>query len=133
MSGENVETVRRGFHAVNRGDLDALLKELDPEIELTPSLVGGVEQTHFHGHEGYRAWFQQQLEIYDWVRFELASVRAVDDKVIAIYTTRVRARQSGIEFEAPGAAVFTFRAGRIVKQTGYQRPEEAVAAVGLTE
>lgn len=104
---------------------------MHPDVELIPSLVGGVEQTRFHGHEGYRSWFQQQNEIYDEVIFELHSLEAVGDKVVAVYTVRVRAKQSGIEFEAPGGTVFTLRDGRVVTQAGYQRPEEALEAAGL--
>ena len=33
MSEENVETLKRGFDAVSRLDGDALLEELDAEIE----------------------------------------------------------------------------------------------------
>ena len=49
MSAENVEAFKRGLEAGNRGDLDALLEELHPEIEgalhsyLTERLRGRIE------------------------------------------------------------------------------------------
>ncbi len=133
MSQENIELARRGFEAINRGDIDTVLELVHPRVELLPSLVGGVEQTRFHGREGYRTWFEQQFETYDHVSFELHAFRAVRDQVVALYTTRVRGRQSGIEFESPGATVLTFREGLVVRQVGYQDHEEALDAVGLQE
>jgi ketosteroid isomerase-like protein len=54
MSGENVEAVKRAFDAFNRGDLDAMLKDLDPEVEWHPMfqmLLGG-EGTVYRGARG---------------------------------------------------------------------------------
>jgi hypothetical protein len=44
MSTENVEAFKRGLEAGNRGDIDALLDELHPEIEwhsALHALIGG--------------------------------------------------------------------------------------------
>ena len=133
MSQKNIERARAGLEALNRRDIDALLELLHPEIELMPSLVGGIEQTVFRGREGYRHWFEATWETYDDVSFEPHSFRSVGDQVVVVYTTRVRAKQSGIELEALGAGVLTFRDGLLVRQIGYQHPEEALKAVGLTE
>src|SRR5687768_11088695 len=100
MSQENVEMVRRGFDAINRGDIDTVLAMTDPDVELLPSLVGGIEGTTYRGLAGYRSWFEQQLEAYDHISFEVHDIRAVGDQVVALYTTRVRGAHSGIELEA---------------------------------
>ena len=133
MSQENVEAVRRGLDAINRRDIETVLELCDPEVELRPSLVGGVEQTTFVGREGYRRWFEQQFETYDHVSFEPHDVRAVHDQVVALYTLRIRGAQSGVELESAGAAVFTFRSGRLTRQVGYQNQSDALEAVGLRE
>ncbi len=39
MSQENVEAFKRGAEAYNRQDVDALLKELDPEVEWHSALL----------------------------------------------------------------------------------------------
>jgi ketosteroid isomerase-like protein len=67
------------------------------------------------------------------VWLEPRSFTSVGNQVVVVYTTRVRAKQSGIELEAPGATVLTFRDGLLVRQIGYQHPEEALKAVGLQE
>jgi ketosteroid isomerase-like protein len=95
MSQEDIERARAGLEAFNRRDIDALLELLHPDIELMPSLVGGVEQTVFRGRAGYRQWFDATWETYDHVWLEPHSFRSVGDQVVVIYTTHVRAKQSG--------------------------------------
>ena len=55
MSQENVQAAERAIDAVNRRDIEAVLEELDPEVEWHPMiqvLLGG-EETMYRGHEGY--------------------------------------------------------------------------------
>jgi hypothetical protein len=55
MSQANVEAFGRGIDAYNRGDIDALVAELDPEVEwygvVLPRFIG--EATVFRGHEEF--------------------------------------------------------------------------------
>ena len=53
MSEENVESFKRGVEAGNRGDIEAFLAELDPEVEYHAALpmVGG--DAVYRGHEGF--------------------------------------------------------------------------------
>jgi hypothetical protein len=50
MSQENVEVIRRQAEAVNRGDVDAVLMDMDPEIEFIPRRA--AVQGAYHGHKG---------------------------------------------------------------------------------
>jgi hypothetical protein len=56
MSQENVEAFKRGTEAYNRRDVDALLKELEPEVEWHSALLipFGGEATVSRGHDGVR-------------------------------------------------------------------------------
>lgn len=131
MSAENIAIARRGFEAINAGDIDALLELMHPEVVLAPSLVGAVEGTVFHGHDGYRLWWKETIEVYDETWFDLHDLRDNDDAVAALYTTHVRGGQSGVELDHPGGTALWFERGLVVRQTGYQDPAEALAAIGL--
>ena len=131
MSEENIAIVRTGFEALNRRDIETVLGFCHPEVELVPSLVGGIEGTTFRGREGYRRWFEQQSEIYDEVIFDLQDIRAVADQVVALYDLRVRGAGSGVELESPRAAVFTIEEGQLTRQVGYESQADALRAVGL--
>ena len=43
MSQENVDAVRRFVDAYNRRDIEAMLEELDPEVEWHPAILALVE------------------------------------------------------------------------------------------
>src|SRR6185436_12136638 len=76
MSQENVEAFRRGIDASNRGDVEALLKELDPEIEWRSAmhaLIGG-EETVFRGHDGVRRLFRDVQETFSELHFEATEI-----------------------------------------------------------
>ena len=120
-----------GIEALNRGDIDAVLELCHPDIELRPSLVGGLEGTVFRGREGYRRWFEQQFEVYDEVSFEVEDIRSVGDRVVALFATHARGARSGVELKSPGATVLTIRDGLVVAQVGYQSQAEALRDVGL--
>jgi len=50
MSQENVEAFKRAIEAYNRRDIDALLDEIDPQIEWRGALQ--------RGHAGVRQWIR---------------------------------------------------------------------------
>jgi hypothetical protein len=61
MSQENVEAFKRTIEAANRQDVEALLEEVDPEVEWPhPAfhVALGGEATVYRGHEGVRKVFQ---------------------------------------------------------------------------
>ena len=129
---DNVAIVRGAFEALNRGDIEAVLRICDPQIELRPSLVGGIEKEVFRGREGYKRWFEEVFQVYDEVHFDVQDIRAIGDRVVGFYVTRIRGARSGIELEAPGATVITLRDGLATHQVGYGSREEALREVGLT-
>jgi ketosteroid isomerase-like protein len=52
VSQENVEVLREGYDAFARGDLDAVLERLDPDVDWEPAIapILGVEVVR--GREG---------------------------------------------------------------------------------
>jgi hypothetical protein len=55
---ERVELVRQGLQAYNARDAGAVLRLLDPEIEIYNS-VALMNAGTFQGHEGYLRWVRQ--------------------------------------------------------------------------
>ena len=73
MSQENVELVKAGFAAYNRGDMDALVEFYDPEVVFETLLLG----TH-HGTEAIRVIYEENRRpcpSYDVVPVELDRCR----------------------------------------------------------
>jgi ketosteroid isomerase-like protein len=126
MSSENVERVRAGFEAHNRGDLDALVELYDPDVVFETLLLG----TH-HGNESIRLIYEENQKTmagYDVVPVELIDA---GDKVVAVVKTVGAGSSSEIALEGDGFAfVFTIKDGRVVREQAFRNREEAVEAAG---
>ena len=129
MSQENIERIKAGFAAHNRGDMDALVKIYDPEVVFETLLLG----TH-HGNEAIRLIYEENrktLSGYDVVPVELIDV---GDKVVAVAQVVGTGTASQIAVDGDRFAfVFTFRGERIVREQAFRNKEEALEAAGLSE
>jgi len=105
----NVERVRTGFDAFNRGDFEAVVAVLDAEVEIVASRELMNAGT-FRGHGGYRDWLAQWLEA--WERFEpqIERIEPVGERhVVAGVRQSARGRESGIPVEMEVAYMFELR------------------------
>jgi ketosteroid isomerase-like protein len=128
MSQENVERVKAGFAAHNRGDIDALVEFYDPEVVFETLLLG----TH-HGNEAIRLIYeenQKTLSGYDVVPVELIDA---GDKVVAVAQVLASGPVSQMGMDGRFAFVFTLKGGRCVREQAFRNKEEALEAAGLSE
>jgi ketosteroid isomerase-like protein len=134
MSQENVESFKRANDAFNRRDVDALLAEVDPNVELHPAMAGllGGDATVYRGHEGVRAWLRDNEEAF--VEFSSDyEIRDLGERVLAIGHLRGRGKQSGVVIESPAGWVVEYKNGRAIHGRAFLNPEQALEAVGLRE
>jgi len=135
MSEENVEAFKRGLEAGNRGDVETLLEELDPEVEwhsALHALLGG-EQTVFRGHDGVREMLRDLDEAFGEIHIEMTEIRDLGDRLIAIGHTRTRGKASGVETYTPLAFVTEVKKGKTLLIRAYLDPKQALEAAGLSE
>jgi ketosteroid isomerase-like protein len=131
MSQENVEIIRAAFDALNRGDLEGVLKDADPDFEFDLSRAVGPIQGVFKLDQT-RGVLEEFLGMWEAVRWEIDELREVGDQVAASTTSYLRGRD-GIEGTVRPSWVWTFRDGRIVRQGFFQEWQEALEAVGLSK
>jgi ketosteroid isomerase-like protein len=91
---KNIAAVRRGFEAMRRGDVDALLEDCDPEIEFA-AFVSQVEGHNYHGHDGMWKFFSDIRAVWEVWMPEPEQFDADGDVVLVTGTTRVRGKGSG--------------------------------------
>ena len=133
MSRENVESVRRGFSAGNRGDLDGALDEWAPDAVWDWSNGRAFDAGVYRGRDEIRAFWQERLAAFEEIRFELVDLQEVeDDRVIVENIAYMRGRDS-IQVEARSAWRITFRDGKQTSLTLYQTKQDALEAAGLSE
>jgi ketosteroid isomerase-like protein len=129
MSQENVERVRAGFAAYNRGDLDALLEMYDPAVEFVTLLQG-----NHHGTEALRLLFEENRSNLPGYRLEPEEViDAGDDQVIAVVHLGGAGRVSQIAMDDRIAFLFTIKDGLAIRQQSFRNKEDALEAVGPRE
>jgi ketosteroid isomerase-like protein len=135
MSQENVEAFKRGLEAGNRGDVETLLEELDPAVEWHSALhaLMGGEQTVFRGHQGVRKMLRDLNETFAEIQIEIAEIRDLGDRLVAIGRTRTRGKASGAETVTPLALVTEIKNGKTISVRAYLDPKEALEAVRLRE
>jgi len=125
MSEANIESLRRGYAALNRGDLSVVLDLLDPDIEWhepAPSPDAGTHQ----GRESFERFLRGWLESFDEFRVEPQRIVEQDDRLIAVVRQTGKGRASGLQIEATLAHVWTVVDGRAIRWEAVGEPEEAL-------
>ena len=126
MADANVDALRRGYEALNRGDLSVVLELLAPDIEWHEPEPGPDAGTHL-GRESFERFLRGWLESFDGFRVEPEQVVARGDQLIAVVRQSGRGRGSGLEITARLAHVWTVRDGRAVRWEAAADPERLLA------
>jgi ketosteroid isomerase-like protein len=130
LSRENVEIVRRGYAAFERGDLAAVLENASPDILTYRAEPEGAT---WHGPGGL-------LEaLADWTegveQFSASTDEFIDagDRVIARMHQRARGQSSGAPVEADFWCVHTLDDGKITRYEIFASKDQALEAAGLRQ
>jgi|SRR5215217_7185228 len=130
MSQENLDLVRAGFAAFQRGDLTGMLDLMadglvvyraDPDGATYQGKEGFLEAAA-DWTEGFSDWAVVAEEFIDVGDFVVVHVRQI-----------VRGEASGISVEGAFWFVFELHDGRITRLSFYVREIEALEVVGLRE
>ena len=133
MSQENVETLRDGFDALNRGDADAIAALSDHDVELI-SVLSAVEERAYRGKDSWGTYLRLMNETWSEWRFEDVEIFEVDEETAAaVYRVVGRGKRSGAPVEHPIGATVRFRNAKLWRIRNYLDPREALEAVGLSE
>ena len=135
MSQENIETFKRGADAYNRRDVEALLRELDPEVEWRSAILMplGREPRVHRGHEGVREGLRDLYGALAEFHVEYSEIRDLSDRIVGIGRVRMRDRETGAETEAPLISVTDVKNGKGIRVWNYLDRKEALVAAGLRE
>jgi ketosteroid isomerase-like protein len=133
VRGSDADLITRMLHEWNEGDVDALVRVFDPEVEVRPALSTFLASMVYRGHEGVRTWYAETNE--PWAQLQADAERFIEagDRTIVIVALHARVPGGEIEVAARIAHVVTVRDGKVVRLDGYDEPDKALAAVGLAE
>ena len=129
MASANVETLKRGYDALNHGDLSVVLELLDPDIEWhepAPSPDAGAHR----GRDSFERFLRGWLESFDGFRVEPERVVERGDDLVAVVRQTGTGRASGLQVEAHLAHVWTGADGRAVRWEAVPDVETALGNGG---
>jgi ketosteroid isomerase-like protein len=128
---ENVEFLRSGYGALQRGDLEsftALARErLRPDFEFHHVWDGRV----FRGFEGTMEWISDTRET--WAEYSQQVEEIADlgeDDVLVVVRISGRGGGSGVPVAQELAVVWTFEGDKAVQARSFTSREEALEAAG---
>jgi uncharacterized protein len=128
----NAELVRRGYEAFNRGDLDAVLELMDPEVELRV-LDDSPMAEAFHGHEGFRALVAENNDMFETYRNTPEEiVEPADDAIVVVVRSAARGRLSGAEVSGQIAHLWTIRDQKVTRLQVFATRDAALRAAAET-
>ena len=123
MTEENVETVKRSFHAYARGDRAAALEAYDPDVIFNPA-----EEPPIKGLDDVLAYLQRWEEPWDDYEVEAEEFVDAGDRVLVTLHFKGRGRASGVEIDARSHHVYLLRDGKIVRMDEYTDRDDALRA-----
>ena len=125
MPTANVETLRRGYEALNVGDLSGVRALLHPDLEWQEDPASPEAGAH-HGRDGFERFLRSWLESFDDFRIEPEEIIEDGDRLIALVYQSGKGRTSGVEVEVRIAHVWTVQDGRAVRWRSYPSRERAL-------
>jgi uncharacterized protein len=131
MSEENVDIVRSIYEAFNRRDWDAAFRDQAPDVEYTTP--PGINAGTYRGREEIQDFWEQMSAPFEAWTTEPEELIESGDQVVVVVKARMRPRGSSAEIERRNGNLWTIRDGMAVSMRVFAKPEEALAAAGLSE
>jgi ketosteroid isomerase-like protein len=132
MSRENVEIVRRSVELFLRGEADAWLETIDPDIGWDIS-AHPLPDVPNHGR-GRDAFTTDMLATYmsGWIDYSAEVKELVDahDEVVVVVHETAKMRQTGVAIDRDLAQLWTVAGGRASFLRVFKTKAEALEAAG---
>ncbi len=131
MSEEDISTLRRSYEALNRGDIDAVLQDFDPQIEWHeleghPQVAGLFRGTDAVANEVFATvpehWDEFEADPHDFID--------AGEHIIVTGHFRGRPKGDGGTLDAHFAHVWRMRDGKAVHFTNYADTRAWAQAMG---
>jgi ketosteroid isomerase-like protein len=146
MTPQNVETLRRMYEAFNDRDIESLMEQFHPDVEIEETqdlayaaallrvlgprfviLSGG-----YRGRGQVRKLWETVWEISEWFIVDPEDFLEVgDDQVVVPLVLNARAKETGLEGEAPTAHLWEMRDGKGVRLRVFADRQQAMAEAHL--
>jgi uncharacterized protein len=124
-----ITALRSAYAAFNRGDMDAAVESLDPQIEWTEpaEFPGGGT---YHGRDGAKRYLTQSRAAWAEVISEPERFITAGNRIVVFVHARVKP-QGGTDWqEVRLADVYTIRDGKAIQMRAFADRQEALRWAG---
>jgi ketosteroid isomerase-like protein len=138
MPTDDVELVRRGYEALNSGDLEGALALFHPDVEVRMAKDGrtvlGLDfDESYRGVDGFIRFLARVGDALDDARWEPEEyIDAGENGVVVLIRMTARGRASGLKIDQPMAHLCRMRDGKLVAHETFWERANALRAAGLT-
>jgi ketosteroid isomerase-like protein len=124
---DQIGVVSRGYEALNRGDIDSILKLVDPEFAWSdpPEVVGSAGGS---GRRAFALHLRGFARAWDEFRCEPEEFRRAGDALVVVVREGGRGKLSGAVVEHRLIHVWRFRAGMAVSLEAFVDTDDALEA-----
>ena len=130
----NADLVRQGMETWSRGDFDATLALIDPDIVWRPVTAWPGIQPEYRGHAGVRRFWDAFREPWETITLEADEIRELDERTVLTRSHfRARGRASGVATEAHLYTLWTVENGKLVRFEGFTDERAALEAAERRE
>jgi ketosteroid isomerase-like protein len=129
----NLEIAREGLDDFRRGDIEAFLNKLDPEVEVY-SPPDRANPAHFRGRQGFLDWTSAWLDAWESFELEPEAFEPVGKHhVLITIMQRGRGKGSGVEVEMPAYYMAEYHDGMATRLHLYPDRQQALDAARAGE
>jgi len=130
VSQADIEALRAGYEAFNRGDWEAALQGAHPDLELkTADRV--TNPGTYRGSDEVRRFFEDLFEPFEQVLTEPEQFFERGDRIAVFVRVRSRPRGSSAVVENRIGHVWTMRDGKVARLEIHPERQKALEAIGL--
>lgn len=133
QGGETAERlIREAARAFNERDVEAVLAAMHSQPEL--QLIGGFDDVmgqRFSGEDGVRRFCEEWFTAFKEMDVGIERLLETGDRILALTELKATGTGSNAPVELLGAAIYSFRDGRISAIDFYYDRELALEAAGL--
>jgi ketosteroid isomerase-like protein len=132
MSKEDVELVRRAYEAFERGDIEAIVADVHPDVVTWAHPRG--EEGRYEGRDGVRRFIEDWLEPFEEFSMVTEEFRDAGGGKVLVRTLQTgRGRGSGVPVEDRFWLLHRVRDGKAFRIDLYGDETEALEAAGLSK
>ena len=132
VSHDDVETLRRGYEAFNRGDWKATFQAAHPDLEFKTADRVANPGTYRGPDEALR-FFEDLFEPFDQVVAEPQQFFERGDRIAVLVLVRLRPKGSSAVVENLIGHLWTMRDGKAARFEVFPEREKVLEAVGFSE